>query len=323
MKSFFLTQALRGGSLTLALMAAVASLTAPCSGQPIAKGLKRSLASPATGRWRDAPLAPSVNRLADAFSTPLWIDRRIDPSTPITLTADEGTLASMLDRFAAASEAKAATLDRVVYLGPAKSAAALPWLAEQWRRSPPRGMKRRSETTWPRLTTPRSLAEALAAEAGCQLANADAIPHDLWPAGGTPRLMVGDRLTLVLLGFDRRWSIEPNDKRRVLIEPIDYTQAPTNTTTLASRLRGKQPTAPTEQRYTLRVVSQPLDAVMKQLAGQLGRELAIDAGLDEPGKRVSFEVTQATLEELLNAVGTAAECRVAEAEGVIRITPRD
>lgn len=237
----------------------------------------------------------------------MWIDRRVDPDRPITITIEGGTLASILDAFASKGSVHATPIDRLVYLGPKDSTAALPVLARQWRRSAPPGMKSRNATAWQRLATPRSVAEQLVQEAGCRLANPEAIPHDLWPAGSTPEMLAGDRLMLVLIGFDLRWVADKHDPRTIRLEPIDYKTMPQSVATLASVIDGRPQTGAVEQRYTLRVDEQPFAAVMKQLAKQLGRELDLDAErLDDPSRRISFQVEQASLDQLMKKISQAA-----------------
>ncbi|WP_197526613.1 hypothetical protein [Botrimarina colliarenosi] len=282
--------------------------------------LLRRLATPATLHWRDVPTRDALRRFAAETATPLWIDRRTDPRTTIDLSSNGEPIAALLDAIAAEAGLGVAAIDGIVYVGPADAAAALPRLAEQWRQGAPRGMRRANKMDWPRLTSPKQLVEQIAAEAGCQLANPEAIPHDLWPAGSTPRLAAGDRLTLVALGFGLRWTRDASDANTIRLEPLEAaSQEPP--ASLASLLKSDDGVVG-ESRYSIRVVEQPVVPVLRQLANQLGRQLRVSDALNDPNQRASFEVRQATLEELLAAIGEAAGLDVSATDEEIRVSPR-
>ncbi|MCO6047997.1 hypothetical protein NG895_29190 [Aeoliella sp. ICT_H6.2] len=63
-----------------------------------------------------------------------------------------------------------------------------------------------------------------------------------------------------------------------------------------------------KQVYSLRVQQQPIGPMLTQLARQLGKQLQVDPQVDEQtlNQRVSFEVKQADLDELLQAACNAA-----------------
>lgn len=282
----------------------------------------RKLSSPASARWKEAPLAPSLQRMAEAFRVPLWIDRRVDPQAALTLTLSEGSFAEVLDRIARDHDLGAVALDPMIYLGPLDKAGTLNERIAASRKQNAPAMKRRGETSWPRLAKPREIAEELTRSVGLQLANPEAIPHDLWAAGATASMPASDRLTLLLFGFDLKWRIEPKDSKRILIQPIASREKPTPPPTLASLLKGnRQPIGPSRQVYTLRLVGQPLGAVLKQLGQQLGREVRYEQGATGEAS-VKVAVEQATLEELLTAIGAAAGVAIEDTGEVWLVTPQ-
>lgn len=137
-------------------------------------------------------------------------------------------------------------------------------------------------------------------------------------------MLAGDRLMLVLIGFDLRWVVDANDRRTVRLEPIDYKTMPQSVTTLASVIDGQTQAGVIEQRYTLRVIEQPFAAVMKQLAKQLGRELDLDADrLDDPSRRISFQVEQASLDQLMKKISEAAGVSIRTTPTKIIVTPEE
>lgn len=269
--------------------------------------------------WRNAPLAPALRRLAEVHSLPLWVDRRVDPGQRITLVSDAQPLGELLEAIAAQGGAGTAQLRGAVYFGPAGVAAKLPALAADWRKDAAPRLKRYGDSEWSRLTTPRELANQLAAEAGCTLLNPEAIPHDLLPAGALEATTSGDRLMLVLVGFDLRWRPTEENATVLRVEPIDYASLratrPRRPRTIAT------PGTETEKRFNLRVSEQPAESVLKQLTGRLGLVLEIDSSVsDLATRRVTFQVEQASVGELFDALGKAAGFKVRLLDGRVVVS---
>lgn len=294
--------------------AAIASVVC---GQEASKKLLVDLAAPISAQWRSAPGRQALERLAAETEVAIWIDRRVDVRKELTLDASSTTMAALIDGAASSLDLGAAAIDEVVYIGPKDAAAAWPILAAQWRRGASSALRKGSPLKWPRLSEPRKLAEEVAASAGYRIENPAAIPHDLWPAGSTPPLAVGDQLTLLCLGFDLKWTVADKAKKTIRLESI--AKLPTGESATLSALIGSTPAPLGEKRYTLRVVEQPIGPVLKQLATQLGRELDAAVNADALNQRVSFEVQQATLEELLEAAGEAANLDISATESSIRV----
>ncbi|QDT68003.1 hypothetical protein MalM25_09130 [Planctomycetes bacterium MalM25] len=307
------------GALLLGGLATVVSAAAEPS-----RALQRKLAAPASARWSGAPLAPSLQRMAEAFGVSLWIDRRVDPEAALTLAIRDARFADVIDRVAQQHRLAAAATDRVIYLGTPRMAARFGDLIEAGRAQRSPAMKRRGVTAWPRLATPRGVAVGLAESVGVEIANPETIPHDLWPAGETASLPATDRLTLLLIGFDLRWRVDPRDAKRLVIERIETHREVKDAPTLASQLKKRsEPTGPTRQEYTLRLVGQPLDAVLKQLAKQVGREVRLDPSVNNASRGVRAAVAGVSLEELLEAIGDAAGVAIEDDGETWRVTPLD
>lgn len=310
------------GVLALALGVVFWGALVGASPGPAAGRTAAALALPAGGNWRAAPLGEALNNTADAFGVPLWIDRRVNLNAELTIRLEERPLSDLLSAIAATQGAAIAPLGPIVYVGPKESAAALPAVARAWHDEAPKAWRGQRPLAWRRLVEPRGLVSRLVAELGQELANPEAIPHDLMRAGETPPMRAADQLTLLLLGFNLRAERADSDPRRIVLTPIDYTafaaskpQRPTP--------RRREPETQLQRRYTLRVVEQPLGPLLKQLAQRLGRVVNLDEIAGERLKqRVSFEVRQATLEELMRAVGDAAGLDVRATPDEIVVRPR-
>jgi hypothetical protein len=165
-------------------------------------------------------------------------------------------------------------------------------------------------TGWPRLGEPRGLITSTVEHRGWRVANADAIPHDLWSAGELPDLTLAEQLTVLLIGFDLSFELRPND-RSIKIVPLKGVShsaglgaATKGTTTPRSSTSGKKDG---RHVFTLRVQEQPVRAVLQELSKRLHWAIQIDEeSIRAAGKsldaRVSFSVENADQERLLKAV---------------------
>jgi len=79
----------------------------------------------------------------------------------------------------------------------------------------------------------------------------------------------------------------------------------------------------TRQVFTLRVREQPVGTILKHVAQQTGLEFDVaklsESELSQLTKRVSFEVTNASLDELLQAICKPASLRATRRNGVLTI----
>jgi hypothetical protein len=61
---------------------------------------------------------------------------------------------------------------------------------------------------WSKPAEPRAILRELAAEVELELTNADVVPHDLWRPTQLPPMTFGERMTLVLAGFQMSYLVE-------------------------------------------------------------------------------------------------------------------
>jgi hypothetical protein len=168
---------------------------------------------------------------------------------------------------------------------------------------------------WPRLTEPRALMTSLLQRRGWHLAQAEKVPHDLWPADKLPALSTAEQLTVLLIGFDLTFEVRIGDRalRIVPLGPATREQRTANTQPReTARPRGRplskrNNVAGTKQLYTLRVVEQPVRAVLGELSQRVDWRVDVDeAAIRAAGltldERVSFTVENAEADELLDAL---------------------
>lgn len=304
------TRVLRLGA-SLACIAAAPGANA----QLDAGGLDQTLAKTASGSWSRAELHAALQRLGESFDCPIWLDRRVDPATPLELTVAATSLADLINRVAESCELGAARVGSVVYVGPAAASIAA--------RPPPSAgrLRRTGELRWGRLAEPRLLVLRVARETRIRLANPEAIPHDLWEAGGWPELTAADRLTLLLVGAGLTWVEDASIRNGVRVEPLT---SPTDERPTRLPTPSVRPDRPDDaRRYTLTVRDKPLEQVAQQLGVAFGLQLRFDPAVTVASRqqRVSFRVEKASGEATLHALAAAGGLRVSRLGDVVTLAP--
>jgi hypothetical protein len=276
-------------------------------------GLPSAAVEPVQATWTAQPLREVAERLSLLAGQPVIIDRRIDPTTPITLTAAGEPFDDVIERVAASAGATAARLDSGFRIAPAE-AATKAVAAEQARRHRlgqlPAPQRRLLETrqpwAWSAGSRPRDLLADIAAAHGLVIDGLDLVPHDHFPAATLPPLSLATRIDLVLAHFDLgvQWSPgtaggTPAGRIAPLPEPVAAMPPPRRPPRKIDRPAGRQV-------YTLRLEA-PLDAALTAITRQIGLGLQIDeASLTargvSPREIVRADVRSASRDELLDAV---------------------
>jgi len=291
----------------------------------------------ATIHWRQVPLRDAIARLEKLFRQTVFVDRRVDPGKRVSLDIEASSIDDVLKSIADANEG-VCRLGRLIYFGPRTAAEQLAPLAELRgkkiaksdlsRRDKPAGSPD-SSFDWPRLTQPRELVSRVVEDSGWRIENAEMIPHDLWPAGNLPDLKLAEKLTVLLIGFDLTFAVQPS-ARTLRIVRLEKALTLPRLDREANRSKPSRParTGETKQVYTLRVAEQPVGAVLHELARRLEWPVDIDdeairaAGLSLD-QRVSFAVENVERDALLEALLRPAKLDFRHEGGRIRIVPRD
>ena len=227
------------------------------------------------------------------------LDRRLDPDTPVTLDAREAPLVDVLGQIATPLGASCAVLPTSIRIVPGRAAVRL--VASDAERSrtisalppaPRRLAGRRAPWSWEDGARPRDLLEAIAAEAGIDLAGLDDIPHDHLAAADLPALPLAERLDLLLAQFDRRidWETARGRSARVEVEIVPLPPeiaggeaavvvgAPSGGRAVVPPPRAgnsRRPPAAGMPTWTLDVAA-PLDQLLATVAKRMELELALD-----------------------------------------------
>jgi hypothetical protein len=272
-------------------------------------------ARPFKAGWWALPLAEVAAQATRFSGMPFVVDRRIDPTTPITLEAAGEPPDTVAAAIAAAADTDVALLDSMVRIAPPAVAAACEAAERardaELRRLPAsqhRIVEKAAGWTWEAGAEPRELVAAAARQAGVELEGLEEIPHDHFPAASLPALSLADRLDLVLAHFDRRvaWSAGlANGTPRGRVVPLP--SAPAD----AARNRPRQPAGPRRpavpvDAFTLRVAA-PLDELLAVVGKRLGLTIDLDAaslrdrGIT-PREIVKLSVADVPRDRLLDAI---------------------
>ena len=189
-----------------------------------------ALRKPLSASWDNMDLRTIVRRIEADKRVAMLIDRRIDPSRIRFADAADEPLSTFVERMAAESNAGAAFVGNVVYMGPVSSASKLRTLAairtqelSEKQSGIPKG--RTSELTrartfqWADLDRPAEILERIAEEAGLSISGIEQVPHDLWAAATLPDASTIDSLSLVLAQFDLTFAWV-DEARGIRLEPI-------------------------------------------------------------------------------------------------------
>ena len=316
------------------------------------------------------PVRQALTTLARTQEVAIMLDRRIDPGSGIELSVHDVSVREVIEQLAAQCGATPAYLNGVVYVGPRLGAAHLALVAKERRSEAqqlPRPMAQRLAAErawrWDDLAEPRNLLDELVREAGVALADAEGLPHDLWPGMDLPALAWTDRMTLVLAGFGMTFAFSDGGQSARLVPMPEqamvsrtypavlsssrldaikslFPQATIDTGAHRVELWGTQEEHERLQQLlqhqaigrpssraagktvvTLSVTSQPVDAILKTLERQLGVTFQFDTGLEERLRtRVSFDVHEVPLQELLDAALTPAGLRHRQQGDVIVVS---
>ena len=176
--------------------------------------------------WQAQDLRSGLKGLSNARRVSILIDRRVDPSTELSLAVKSVPLRELLDRVAADLSLGISRLENAIVIGPRESARRLrtdvELAAGQLVKASSdagrvRELQRKLTLGWTDLTSPLELLDELARRYELKVDNAELVPHDLWAAGALPSSNAAESLTVVLSQFDLafEWSTDLQSVRLV------------------------------------------------------------------------------------------------------------
>jgi hypothetical protein len=225
--------------LGLPVPADVAVLDRPVPERVSGPLFAKALDTKVSASWRNVELRTILNRLADAHKTSVLLDRGIDPTQELDLDIDYQTLGAAFAVVAKSAGAELSILGNTIYIGPAKRVAKLRTLENLRAQEPlangsrlPAGrmseLSRTETVHWNDLDEPRRLIVERANQAGIEVANPEAVPHDLWATATLPKATITETLSLVLIQFDLTfaWNEDATQIRLVPIPEVVAVEKP-------------------------------------------------------------------------------------------------
>ena len=325
-----------GGRLVLAATAVAVACTlvdglgSAAGGRALAATESAGLDAAVHASWTGLPLREWAARMMTVAGRPILLDRRIDPTRPVTLTARGETVRTVLDRVATEAGATVDEVGSTIWIVPPdRTGQAARAAADRQRRvdilPPPlrRTLLARDPFVWPAGARPGDLVAQLATAARLEIDGLDAIPHDHLPAATLPSLPLSERLDLVLAQVDRRIVWNDRGGRIVAIDEevggdvdaalgaappppgADLPRRPPPGRNVAGRIAGTRTTEGRNE-YTLRLEA-PLEEALMGLARQLDLDVDLNvASLTAhgiaPGEIVRADVTGVSREALFDAI---------------------
>ncbi|MEZ6135359.1 MAG: hypothetical protein R3C53_10660 [Pirellulaceae bacterium] len=179
---------------------------------PNAQPARRKLQQPIRFVWDQQALRAGLQNLSKAHRINLWVDRRLDPTQPVSYAPPVGDtsphdsmLLSRLQQLAAQMNASAGVIENLVYFGPSEHVEQIQRAAVVLHNTISQQDSRLANEArllkWPELTTPQALLEIIEQQWSIQIEAK--LPHDLMHAGElqTPSALA-TQLTIAAAGFD-------------------------------------------------------------------------------------------------------------------------
>ncbi len=322
-----------------------ASIGTPCPAQnqsSASQRLAQRLDARVSLAWQGQQLAVGLERFAKSQRIAVWIDRRVDPATPIEIEVSEQPLRDALAALAAPREWVATPFQGVLYFGPKQTAEELPTLSALARQSiakAPAEIRLRwlkpEPWSFDRLSEPRTLLNQLAKSVGAQVVDDHLIPHDLWPSRSLPPMSALDRVVLLLSGFDLTCQIS-SDGRKLRIVPIERPVQITRTYTVGRARRAEvdaaiaeMPRAKVERRgqggLTLSASLESHERVQAVMRGQSARQASQPVqppAATEDSKRFTVKIENQPAGRIIDQLARQLQLEV-EWDAALRQSPAD
>ena len=180
----------------------------------------------------------ALQQLTESNHVSIVLDRRIDPTQPVSLTVPATPLRNVITALAQTVEAGNVVVGNVVYVGPVESAKKLRTLIElrnedlsklashatkktdksPWK-NPSISPALRRTFAWRDFDRPRDILKQVAEKLKIEIEGLDKLPHDLWAGSSLTQVTANEALSLLLVQFDSTFEFIP-DRAAIRIVPI-------------------------------------------------------------------------------------------------------
>lgn len=281
-------------------------MTAAAAAEPdnklTANMFRAALDKPVGRSWQSVPIREALRELSDATRVSILLDRRLDPSTELSLLAKPQPLRDLIESAARTVNLESTQVGYVVYLGSPTAVATLrqllelrsqdlaritsdkakgpknPWSAHR------AAIHKKVSLAWDDLDSPREVLMQIPETFPIKLNGLDQLPHDLWAAGSLPQMSLVESLSLMLIPFGTTFEFVP-DRLTLNIVPIP------------TELLAKFETAQLEKPRPPKSAAEAGDRSASKSAGPTkGR------ALDVRHRKFTFKVQNAPLRDVLESL---------------------
>jgi hypothetical protein len=302
--------------------------------------LQQRLGEPVNLVWSENPLRQALRALSRAQRVAVLVDRRVNPDQKVDIKLDSVPLGTALQEIARSRRLGTAMVGPVAYFGPTEAAVRLQATialrqqeAKRLAAADSRRLLKREPLAWNDYAAPRELLSQLAEQGGIEIIGLDRVPYDLWAGADLPPLAWVDRVTLIVHQFDLTFEIDAGAKAIRLVPVPEDLETPASVAAprpaaSGGRVVKSRPGAPGVVKISrFAVQEKPVGPVLEQLAAGLKFDLKIDrealqAARISLDQRVSIEVENATVDEVLAALLKATPMTFRHRGSVVEIVPR-
>jgi hypothetical protein len=284
----------------------------------------------------EKPLRETLQAIAEAGKVNLWLDRRVDPTIPISTDASANTIYLAIASAAKSASVQVYAIENVVLVGRTewvdRTAAAIREL---------RHLGKPASITWPELSTPNEALLACSIHSATLSNESPTLPHDLWPATHWNNMPSEMARSLIAAQFDQSpaehrsstalypvGKYAPQLQAAVLAEDANAAinksdnQLAITASSAAHRIAAhvwlSTPSANTAKvidvdkvRFTLRLQNAVAEQVLRQLAVTSGRTLSIaNDAADACKQAISITVQDESLRELAGRIAEEVKVQV-------------
>lgn len=316
------------------------------------------LASPMNSVFDGKSFRSAIAGIAQQVDLNVWLDRRVDPTSPVKVESSGSTVYGALEQIAASRDCVLMPVGNVLLVGRHDWVAKLTATILNHPPTTNQASSKLIDVNWDDLTTPTAALERVL---GTKSGAAQTLPHDLWPKTSWKQINQNVAIALILAQFDLQFDpslfpqrlvtspLAPRDRfSRRYSSTLARTVRPTITSVDAKsrvRLSGQwlqtnadfnghhsatqaifaalQPKLPDPDKdtFTLKQMRTSAGNALQQLCRVAGRRCEIaDNAKQACETTVTVQGKDATLRELIELVASQAGVKATWGEGVISIS---
>ena len=285
-------------------------------------------------RFSGSELRDTLSQYASTQRIGFLLDRRVDPGLPLDFEARNLSVPEMLTRLADRMNLGFCQVGEIAYIGPKEAAVKLERILAVKRQALPntpaaarRALTQKIQLKTEKLDTPQEILQRVAQRMRTRIENLDRLPHDLWPELDFPEADAYELLSVLLIGFDLTFEVSDRG--------ITFVPLPDNLPIVSGAKSGPPKTKPpssqsvplAKQRFQLELKEITVREVLQYYSNNLDLQINIDEkALQEKGisleQRISFQLNQADIHELLRSTLDPVGCTYQLTGKKVRVFPK-